>query len=642
MSGIIGILNLDSKPVEPGQIGRMVDCLAHRGPDGSEAWVDGPVGMGHCMLWTTPESLIEKYPLINAQGDLTLTADARIDNREELLSALNLKEFPAHTITDGQLIIRAYEKWGQDCPEKLVGDFAFAIWDKRNQIMFCARDPVGAKSFFYFKSPSAFVFASEIKAILHASGVPHQLNELRIAEHLVQFFDDQTLTFYKDIFRLSAANSITIGPGEFRIRVYWSLDPKREIRMRSEEEYSQSFLEILTEAVRCRLRSAYPVGSTLSGGLDSSSIACIARKLGLDDGKKPLDTFSAIFPSLPENELRKIDERLFIETVIALGGFESHYIEADLLSPLTDVDQALWLQDEPFLAPNLYMHWGLYQAAQKAGVRVFLDGIDGDVTISYGLEYLADLTRTGRWKTLYDEATAISNKPDASISPRKIIMQYGILPIIPEPVFRIWRAAHGGKNPSWYENTAINPVFAKRVHLEERIRSLSQNGLTIFSGARRKHWQSLNSALIPLGLELLDKVTNKFSIEARYPFFDRRLIEFCLALPPSQKLSKGWTRIIMRRAMEGILPPEIQWRFTKANLSPNFLLNLYEYENVTIDNIIDDQKNANTIAPFVELTELADAYRRYKSQPLKDENVALILYGAVILALWLKNRDFIS
>ena len=640
MSGIIGILNLDSKPVEPDEIGRMIDSLAHRGSDGSGAWIDGPMGMGHRMLWTTPESLLEKYPLINTQGDLILTADARIDNREELISALDVKEFPAHKITDGQLILRAYEKWGQDCPEKLIGDFAFAIWDKRSQMLFCARDPVGAKSFFYYKSTKSFVFASEIKAILCASGVPHQLNELRIAEHLVQFFKDPTLTLYKDIFRISAANSITVGPGEFRIRVYWSLDPKREIRMRSEEEYSQSFLEILTEAVRCRLRSAYPAGSTLSGGLDSSSIACIARKLLLNDGKKPLHTFSAIFPSLPKEELRKIDERQFIETVIALGGFESHYIEADLLSPLTDVDKALWLQDEPFLAPNLYMHWGLYHAAQQAGVRVFLDGIDGDVTISYGLEYLADLARTGRWKTLLDEATAISIKPNASIKPRKIIWQYGIFPNIPKPFFKIWRAAHGDKYPSWHENTAINPIFAKRIHLEERIRSLSQNGLTIFSGARRKHWQNLNSALIPLGLELLDKVTNIFSIEARYPFFDRRLIEFCLALPPDQKLSKGWTRIVMRRAMEGILPPEIQWRFSKANLSPNFLLNLYEYENATIDNIINNQKNVNIIAPFVDLTELNDAYRRYKSQPFKDENVALLLYGVVILTLWLKHNNF--
>jgi asparagine synthase (glutamine-hydrolysing) len=642
VSGIIGALNLDNKPVEPVELAKMLDSISHRGPDGCGVWIDGPIGLGQCMLWTTPESLIEKYPLKNPRGDLILTADARIDNREELLLALELEENTAQKVTDGQLILSAYEKWGQACPEKLIGDFAFGVWDNRNQILFCARDPIGAKSLFYFKSQSTFVFGSEIKAILLASAVPHQLNELKLAEHLVQFFEDRTLTFYKDIFRLSPANSITVGPGEFRMRVYWSLDPKREIKMRSDEEYSQSFLEILTEAIRCRLRSAFPVGSTLSGGLDSSSIACIARKLVQNDGKSPLHTFSAIFPTLPEKELRKIDEREFIKTVVALGGFNSHYIEADHLSPLTDVDQALWLQDEPFLAPNLYMHWGLYRAAKDAGVRVFLDGIDGDVTISYGLESLADLTRSGRWKKLYEEATAISKKPNASISPRRIIWEYGFLPIIPQSVFRIWRIVHGDKNPSWFENTSIKPGFADRVHLEERVKSLSKNGLTIFSGARWKHWQSLNSSLIPLGLELLDKVTNNFSIEARYPFFDRRLVEFCLALPSDQKLSNGWTRIVMRRAMEGILPPEIQWRFTKADLSPNFLHNLYEYENSTIDNIFSDQNNANTIAPYVELTELVETYRQYKSQPFNDENVALILYGVVILAIWLQRYDLVS
>jgi asparagine synthase (glutamine-hydrolysing) len=639
LSGIAGIVHLDGKPAEPGVLVEMVNCLAHRGPDGSGVWVEGPVGLGHRMLWTTPESRHEELPLVDSQGFLVLTSDARIDNREELISSLNLKEIPIQKITDSQLILLAYEKWGQGCPEKLIGDFAFAIWDKSKQLLFCARDQVGAKSFFYYKSNDIFVFASELKAILLVAGVPHRLNELKIGEHLIHFFEDKSLTFYKDIFRLPAANSFTIFAGDIISRVYWSLDPKREIHLKSDEEYSQAFLEVFSEAVHCRLRSAYPVASTLSGGLDSSSIACTSRKLLKDSSNNPLHTFSAIFPSLPDEDLRKIDERMFIEAVLASGGFEAHYVNAGLLSPLTGIERALWLQDEPFLAPNLYMHWALYQAALNEGVRVFLDGIDGDVTVSYGLEYLADLARKGRWNTLVHEANAISNKPNASISSRRIIWEYGLMPLVPQQVFTAWRKIHGDNQSLWFKDTAINSDFAKEIRLEERVRAVSQSDTKIFDGARKKHFQNLNSPLIPLGLELLDKATAEFSLEARYPFFDRRLMEFCLALPPGQKLSNGWTRIIMRRAMEGILPNEIQWRFTKANLIPNFVRNLRGYENDLLSDVIHNPQNLKIIEPFVNLTELNETYLRFNSHPSINETDALLLYGVLVLALWLKKNN---
>jgi len=636
MSAIVGVYYFDGRPADRTNLEEMVEILAHRGPDGADVWCRNSVGLGHRMLWTTPESLEEKLPLANQTGDLVITADARIDNRDELIATLGLTGRPSGEIADSELILAAYEKWGEHCLEKLLGDFAFALWDGRKQAMFCARDHFGIKPLYYYLSDRLFAFASEIKALLCLPEVPRRLNEVRVADHLARIFEDKAITFYRDILRLPAAHSMTLSREGARLQTYWSLDPLRELRLNSDAAYAEEFRQLFTEAVRCRLRSAFPVGSTLSGGLDSSSIACTARKLLAAEGNRRLHTFSAIFPGLPEGDLPKIDERHYISAVLATGGFEPHYVQADRLSPLADLDRVLWHEDEAFLAPNLYMHWALYGAARQHDVRIFLDGLDGDTTVSHGLGYLAELTRTGRWRTLVTEATALS-KQFESFPPRRIMWQYGLRPLIPEPAIQIWRLLRGRPRSMRVANKAINPVLAERVGLAERARTLPGNGSGPAHTARAEHWHGLTSALIPYTLELADKATAAFSLEARYPFFDRRLVEFCLALPPEQKLHQGWSRAIMRRAMAGILPPEVQYRFRKANLSPNFKRGLLGYERKILDEVILHEPHI--IQEYVDVPALRAAYHRYSSQPMQAEEDSLTIYGAVILALWLQRSS---
>ncbi len=278
MSAIVGIYYLDNRPVNSLHLDHMLKSLAHRGPDGAEAWQEGPIGLGHGRLWTTPESVQEKLPLVNKTGDFILTADARIDNRNELIAALEVTDRPSHEITDGELILRAYERWGEYCPEKLLGDFAFALWDRRRQVLFCARDPFGVKPFYYYHSDRIFAFASEIKALLCLPEVPRRLNEVRVADYLLSILEDKVITFYWEIFRLPPGHGMTVGRERVLIRSYWSLDPTYAIRYDSNEEYAEAFHDLFREAVCCRLRSAFPIGSTLSGGLDSSSVVCMARK----------------------------------------------------------------------------------------------------------------------------------------------------------------------------------------------------------------------------------------------------------------------------------------------------------------------------------------------------------------------------
>lgn len=633
MSAISGIYYREDRPVNRADLVRMVGLLTHRGIDGSGVWHAGSVGLGHRMLWTTPESLHEHMPLANQPGDLVLTADARIDNRDELIATLGLKTYPSEAIGDGALILAAYERWGERCPEKLLGDFAFAIWDGRKQVLFCARDPLGVKPFYYYHSDRVVAFASEIKALFCLAAVPHQLNEQAVAYYLTRVFEDRELTFYQNIWRLPAAHSLTIDRQAIHRRCYFALDPTREVRLGSDQEYAEAFRDLFSAAVHCRLRSAFPVGATLSGGLDSSAIVCTARNVLAGRTDQSLHSFSAIFPDMPAKDLRKLDERRYVAAVVETGGVDAHYVHADTLSPLIDLDRVLWHQDEAINAPNLYMHWGLYSAAHQQGVRVFLDGLDGDTTVSHGWTYLAELLWRGRWRTLATEVTAVARRYPA-YSPQRIGWEFGLRPLIPPQVLQFGAMMRGRTQPVWGADTAINPVFARRIGLETRVRDLQQHAMRTTHTARDAHWQGLTAPLIPYTLELADKAAAAFALETRYPFFDRRLVEFCLALPPEQKLHQGWTRTVMRRALDGILPPEVQWRTTKANLSPNFKRNLLVCERNRIEQIIFRQPQL--IEPYVDMPALRAAYHRYVAQPMHSEQDAFMVYRSVVLATWLR------
>lgn len=625
MSGIVGIYRLDGRPADRTDAERMEKTLAHRGPDGSGVWTEGPVALGHRMLWTTPESLHEKLPLTNKTGNLVLTADARIDNRDELIATLGLNGRPQNEIADSELILAAYEEWYEHCPEKLLGDFAFAIWDGRRQELFCARDHFGVKPFYYYHhSGRTFIFASEIKALLCLPEVPRRLNETRVADYLVPMLEDKEITFYQNILRLPPAHTMTISREGLSMHPYWALDPSRELRLGSDEEYAEAFRKIFTDAVRCRLRSAFPIGSMLSGGLDSSSIVCVARKLLAGNGNHRLHTFSATFDDLPQ-----CDERPFITAVLAQGKLAPHYVRVDRLNPLADINRVIWQQDEPFYGPNLFIHRALFNAAQEQEIRVLLDGFDGDTTVSHGIAYLTQLARAWRWSALATEVAGLSR--NLNISPWRILWQRVIKPLAPEPVRKVRRLLCKGNQVSW--DAMINANFARRIGLADRVLALQGNHSKPLRTSREDHYHRLMWGLIPYALEVADRAAVSFSIEPRFPFFDRRVVEFCLALPPEQKLSQGWTRVVMRRAMADILPTKVQWRGGKSDISPvhtNGLLTIERRLEEAV--ILSDPK---IIQEYVDIAAVDAAYRRGVSRSTQED--VLTVWKAVTLILWLRQ-----
>ena len=630
MSAIVGFFGLDGRPAAAGDIESMSAALAHRGPDGSAVWIRGPVGLGHCALHTTQESRTECLPL--ERDGSAITADARVDNREELISALGIDSHRAAEITDSEIILSAYAKWGEDCPSKLLGDFCFAIWDQRNRRLFCARDHFGVKPFYYCHSPGqVFAFASEIKALRCLPEVPNRLNEGRVADYLLSVPGDKAVTFFQDIRRLPPAHSLRITFDGLGLKNYWALDPSRELRFSSEQEYAAAYLDTFSTAVRRRVRSAFPIGSALSGGLDSSSIVCLARECLHQEGKPDLKTFSGVFDDVPDS-----DERPYIASVTQQGGIEAHFVRADQISPLAEWERILWHLEEPIWTPNLFMHWALYTAAHQQNVRIFLDGFLGDNVVGHGWEHLMDLAYDWRWISLLNEVMGVARRQVGFPLGRtfwQYLWEYGLRPRIP----RLTRE-DGGRSarPVHSDNRAapgIDPDFAKRTNIQERYAARQAPDSFPPGAARKRHYRDLGGGEIPLGLEASNKAASAFSIEPRFPFADRQLAEFCLAVPPSQRIEDGRSRMIVRRALANYLPEQIRWRAGKGDLSHNFRKSLLNFEEERLDQIFFG--NSQSIEPYFEISMLRRTYQQYKKHP-ETGNIQAI-WSAANLALWLEH-----
>ena len=645
MSAIAGMFWLDGRPVERPELEAMNNALAHRGPDGAGVWIGGSAGLAHQMMWTTPESLHERLPLVEAESGLVITADARIDNREELIGRFASTGTRSEHIGDSLLILRAYQKWGVRCVDWLIGDYAFALWDPHEQQLFCARDPLAAKHFYYYhRRNTLFVFASEIKALLTLPGVPRELNELQVAYHLLPIYDDKINTFYKHIFRCPASHSMTVRRDGVTFHRSWTPDLSRELRLRSDAEYAAAFREIFSEAVRCRTRSAFPVGSMLSGGLDSSAITCVARTQAARDGREPLKTFSAVWPDIGP-KYPEIDEQPFMRAVIAQGGVDAHFVHLDRTSPLHEWQRMYWHQDQTLSAPNMYLDWAVFKSAHEQGVRVLLGGTDGDTVVGYGYEELEHLVRRGRWVKLWREARQLSRTmPRPAHTMHQLVWARGFRPVIPERVKQLRRVLRGeparpttaSALPGYSKERPWNPEFVKRVSLEEQVSTLYAELYPAKQSLRESRWSDISSGSWSYILECFEKAGAAHHVEMRYPFFDRRLVEFSIALPPGQRIQGGYTRSILRRAMEGILPPEVQWRADKGNLSAGVCLNLLEFERQALDQMVAAD---SSLRPYYDVEGLRAIYARYTADAVGRQGDAFTVILAAGLWLWLRSRS---
>jgi asparagine synthase (glutamine-hydrolysing) len=559
VSGLAGVYGLDGRLADVSLLKRLIEAVAHRGPDGEGCWTDGPIGLGHRISRTTPESFAEKQPLLDESGALGLVLDGRIDNRAELAASLRAAGVHLRTDTDAELVLQSYGLWVDGCASRIVGDFAFAIWDRRRRRLFCARDPLGIRPFYYRDDGQTFIWGSELRQLLDTLPLGPEPNEGMLGEYLSSRLVDCKETLYRGILRLPPGHVLTVEDGRVHTTRYFDVDPRHEIRYRSDDEYAEHFREIFREAVRCRLRSVTPVAVFLSGGLDSSSIAGVAARLARN-GHVPGPGFEAYSLDFTQVEA---DERNWVDDVARMWELPVRHVRADAAVSPSLAEQVADLRDFPDL-PNTHP-WGLLLAeARRRGARTALWGYGGDEWLTGDTAHCADLLRRLRLvaltRRIRDDIRSLNLLGGPSVGLADSI-RWCVWPLVPRPAKRLVRRFRSRDVPDW-----IAPDFARRVGLQERLApDVAPPRLPTF--AQRGIHRQLRSGWSVAEYEMVDRYERRRSMESRFPFNDRRLIEFALALPEEQRWRGTETKFILRRAAGDLLPSSVAHRKTKGDFT---------------------------------------------------------------------------
>lgn len=566
MSSICGIYRRSGGAAQPDDGRTMMAELTRYAADAAATWQEGPVFLGCRAQHVTPESVLEKLPYKDERAGLAITADAIIDNRAELFSLLAVDGGERQSMPDSELIVRAYRKWGQECPRYLVGDFAFAVWDEGRRELFCAVDPTGSRTLYYLHSPGFFAFSTLIKPLLTLPGPGNKYEETWIADFLAipsllhQIHAE--LTPYDGVKLLPGGHSLTVGPSGIDKRVYWKVTRQPELRLKSDGEYEEALRETFGEAVRCRMRGSRPAGVMMSGGLDSTTVAVtMARHLAESGARLP--AFSAVPMAGFRNRLPSSlapDETSYIEAVREhAGNIDVTYCRFEGQDPLTNTAEWSKILEQPYkIIDNLYWYAGIIATAKQSGLGCLLTGGLGNFTISWGFTepYLLSLFRSGRWDKIIPEAWA--NIRHNRRPRREIAKLLGTL--LPAAVQKCFYRQAAAAHEEWlYAMSPINPAFAEETGVRRR---LKQHGLVDSFINRLDSFEFREQVLRPYVFSHQGVIATKLSlalnIAVRDPTMDKRLIEFCFSLPEDQWVRNGVSRFLLRRAMKGLLPDKVR------------------------------------------------------------------------------------
>lgn len=576
MSAICGIVHFNGAPVDPALLSRMTASAPHRGPDGVSFWYGDQAGLAHLAFHVTPESVRERQPLASSDHRYVLAADARIDNRGELIGTLRHDPGLPPDPTDADLILAAFLRWGEFCCERLLGDFVFAVWDTLARRLFLVCDALGGRSLCYHFDGRRCVLASEVTQILDLPGWRPRFNEAKIAEFLMSRGHEDEASFFESIHYCPAGHCLTLSADGARRRRYWDIDPDHRLRYREDREYAEHFLELITAATRCRMRSIGRVGLSLSGGLDSTLLAAVAAplvpQLGLP--QRRLKTFSYVF-----DELTDCDEREYIHPVVDRYELDATYLPCDDRWTLKDLSN--WPVMRGYLWSDAYvgLPTAAAEAARDAGCRVLLNGQYGDALYTSGRYWATDLLRDGRFGEL---ARAVRNY-HRRIHWRDDLIKPGLRQLIPWRLKRLLRRFRAllRVREQW---PAIHPDLGRRTEFARRLGNDSRE--CRFDAGRWTRLSSLTASYWSQGFGETRGYHNRFGLEVESPYHDRRLVEFIMALPADQ-LGRPWrNRWIQRNAMRDLLPASVSERESKTSFDPLMTRGLGERESETLRRIL--------------------------------------------------------
>jgi asparagine synthase (glutamine-hydrolysing) len=572
VSGIFGIYQHDGGPVGPATPARLADSLAALGCDGYSQVASSEVSFGHLLMNRTPRERTPCKALFDESRDLLFTGDLRLDNRSDLAAKLEIGFDDRQQISDSELVLRAYRRWGVECSRHLLGDFAFAIWDQRQRRLLLVRDHFGVRPLFYAKVGSSFFFASAMRGLLDLPDVPLDLDETMLARYLIYASCSAGPTPYRAIQSLIPSHTMVIeADGEPRIESYWKPDPGRRVYYKDERDYVDRYRELLSEAVATRIDPGSRTGVLVSGGLDSSAITALAASR--DTVTKLVGVGHVTQLDSPAADL---DERRYLEALAgSLPKLEMRYTTASGGSPLAPVEQVFESLRLPVQwAPN-YVQKALFEEAREASCDVLLTGIGGDEVASFNSpRYLACLLgslKLGRFAKEY-----AAEREELDISNLRLWRQLALAQL-PR---KVWHAlSHQRHGYLGVLDTCIGEDFAREVDLRTMLNaSLYWDATSYQPPSTRAILQGYIMGLADEGVDNHNWVTEAadYNLSLRFPLIDVRLVEYCLAVPSDQHRRAGVGRRLIRSATKHLLPDLVRLRRDKGEFGPDFLLRTQE------------------------------------------------------------------
>ncbi len=557
MCGIAAIFSENQE--EEAQIEAMINQVVHRGPDdsGIKKLCGGKVWLGHRRLSILDVSGAGKQPMPYENEKLWMTYNGEIYNYLELRDELCKEGYFFSTDTDSEVLLAAYDCWGEKCVEHLNGMFAFVIVDLRRSVYFAVRDRFGVKPLYYWISPDEkrIFFASEIKEFMPLPGWHAAVNGQRAYDFLRYGLTDYTEeTLFEGVFQLAGGHAMTGSlekPVKKRENYRWyELKIKRSGF--SWEEATHQFKEVFESSCRLRLRSDVGVGSCLSGGLDSSSIVCMVNDILQREGKENSQrTVSAI--ALGE----KVDESTYIQEVLSQRSLTGYFISPSPDDLFSVERKITWHQDEPFSSTSIYAQWCVFQEASRQKLTVMLDGQGADELLAgyhrFFAPFFTTCFRKGQLRELISEAKCCKEYYAYSY----LFALKGIIKtLFPENLVELGSRIYRKKaiQDEWFSGDALNADKVSPVYYRQESRAKTVEELSL---------QLLQHTNLPMLLRYEDRNAMAHSIESRLPFLDYRLVEFALSLPDEYKIKGGWTKAVMRKAMTGVLPDKIRNRVDK-------------------------------------------------------------------------------
>jgi len=652
MCGITGLLSLQGAPIDPTVLQRMTDRQAHRGPDGegfllgdtlvrhTRQW-DGRapvrVALGHRRLAILDLSDRGLQPMSAGDGKCWIVFNGEIYNHRELRTELEGRGYAFGTRTDTEVLLQAYREWGEDCLARLQGMYAFAIWDSASGRLFAARDRLGIKPFYYATPGGVFAFASEMKALFACPGLDTEPDDDAVVGFLIHANCDYgERTLLRAVKALAPGHCLTVHAttGQIDVRSYWQLTPEHANGVRDSVRLD-GLRTLLTSTMQSHLVSDVRAGSCLSGGIDSSTVVSLIGKIWREQPDQATALGDRFLTFTSCWKYPELDERTYADAVARSAGAESHLVFPSAEDFWETFPKMAWHQDMPFASLSYYAQWSVMRTARDAGVKVLLDGQGGDEVFGgyakFRYAYLASLLRSGRLLRFAREAGAMLTQGDLNYV-LNLRRGYRYLPTRLRRLLGVDSLLEGVLRADWDRALGGESTPATRWWRYARAGGTGHTGTSVM---QRIQVDDIMMDTLPLLLRMEDRSSMAFSLEARVPLLDHRLVEYGISLPDHLKVHHGWSKFAIREAMRGVLPDAVRQRTSKLGFAAPDRRWLAHDLRPQVTTLIEDSMRCER---YVDVAAL----RRWYASPQAagaSEEAYLGLFRILALEMWMRAFD---